>query len=152
MKVLALTTALLVGISSAAMAAGAGDTGAGSATPSASEAPVPSTITPNQQEAVRAGVNNAIAVNPAVAPLGTNNAGAPITSTNPAVGNTPTATNTPGVNNVPGGLNPNGTVAGAPVQTGPVTNGQNPQGAANPSVGATAPLPHTPGNGTSGRN
>ena len=54
-----------------------------------------------------------------VAPLGTNNTGAPITSMDPsAVGNTPTATNTPGANNVPGGLKADGTPAN-PALLGP---------------------------------
>jgi len=165
-----LTTALLIGISSAALAQGGGGgsgggsaggaasssgngTGAGSTTSSTSGAPTSGAITPSQREAVKAGVNNAIAIDPSIAPLGTNNAGAPITSTNPAVGNTPTATNTPGVNNIPGGMNPDGTAAGTPTNPRSVTSGSGQQGIpTNPELNrSTTPLPRAPGNGTSGR-
>ena len=109
MRILALTTALLIGISSAAIAA-------------------EGIVTPSQREAIKTGVDNAVAVDPTIAPLGTNNAGAPITSTNPAVGNTPTATNTPGDNNIPGGMKPNGTAADTPSNPRSLTNGYNPDG------------------------
>jgi hypothetical protein len=115
MKTLALTAAFLIGVSSAALAGSVAD---------GTQAPVPGTVTQTQQDAIRAGVNNAVAVDPTIAPLGTNNAGAPITSTNPSVGNTPTATNTAGVNNVPGGVAAPGEAAGRPA---PVTTGTVPR-------------------------
>lgn len=172
MKLLALTTALLVGISSAALAQGGGSgggssgggagggasssgtgTGASSSTSSTSGTSPSGTVTPNQREAIQNGVNNAIAIDPTIAPLGTNNTGTPITSTNPALGNTPTATNTPGTNNIPGGMNPDGTAAATPTNPRSVTDGSRFQGTpTNPELNrATTPLPHTPGNGTSGR-
>lgn len=166
MKVLALTTALLIGISSAALAQGGGGSGGGSAGGAAassgngtgagstsSSTSTSGAVTPGQREAIQTGINNAKAVDPTLAPLGTNNAGAPITSTNPAVGNTPTATNTPGINNIPGGMNPDGTAAGTPTNPRSVTSGSGQQGIpTNPAVNrATTPLPRTPGNGTSGR-
>ena len=86
-----------------------------------------------------------------VAPLGTNNTGAPITSMDPsAIGNTPTVTNTPGANNVPGGLKADGTPVnpalanpknttlnntGAPVtSTSPVIIGNTPTATNTPGV------------------
>ena len=166
MKVLALTTALLIGISSAALAQGGGGsgggsaggaaassgngTGAGSTNSSTSSTSTSGAVTQGQRDAIQTGVNNARAVDPTLAPLGTNNAGAPITSTNPAVGNTPTATNTPGVNNIPGGMNPDGTAAGTPTNPRSVTSGSGQQGTAtSPEVNRASP--RTPGNGTSGR-
>ena len=93
------------------------------------------------------GVNGTIFSSSGSAPLGTNNAGAPITSLNPSIGNTPTATNTPGVNNVPGGLNPNGT----PADPVAATNGLNAQGTpVNPALRPGVVRPAAPGNGTSG--
>lgn len=173
MKVLVLTTALMIGISSAALAQGgggsggggssggsaggaassSGNTGAGSTTSSTSGTPASGAVTPSQRGAIQTGINNATAVDPTIAPLGINNAGAPITSTNPAVGNTPTATNTPGVNNIPGGMNPDGTAAGIPTNPRSVTDGSRQQGAPTDAQvnRATTPAPHTPGNGTSGR-
>ena len=101
MKFLVLTTALLIGISGAAL-------GESSTTSSTSETQAPVTATPAQREAIQEGINDAVAIKPSLAPLVHN-----------------LSTGTPSANNIPGGMNPDGTPAKPlPYTSGSATSGR----------------------------
>jgi hypothetical protein len=87
MKFLVLMTALLIGISGAAL-------GESSTTSSTSDEQAPVTVTPAQREAIQKGINDAVAVKPSLGPVVHN-----------------LSTGTPAANNIPGGMNPDGTPA-----------------------------------------